>query len=250
MTKRKILVSAYGCEPLKGSEAGVGWNWVLQMANNNELFVITRANNRELVEAHLPENLKKNIHFYYYDTGKFIRSFKNRAKGLYFYYFCWQLGMTSLIRQLIKNHKFDYSIHLTFGSMWMPTFLPFFKIPFIWGPIGGGDGEPYSFLKLLPARQRIVRYFRYVLNKTAVFNPNIFIPSYKAIAILARTDNSADVIPRIFNKKIKVILETAIEQDIFTFAKSNNVSKTIKLITTGRLIPSKNIRNKRLELTF
>ena len=29
---KTILISAYGCEPLKGSEAGVGWNWVLQMA--------------------------------------------------------------------------------------------------------------------------------------------------------------------------------------------------------------------------
>ena len=56
-----ILVSAYGCEPFVGSEAGVGWNWVLQMAKNNRLHVITRENNREKIEINLPVNLRKNI---------------------------------------------------------------------------------------------------------------------------------------------------------------------------------------------
>lgn len=39
---RKILISAYGCEPLKGSESGVGWNWILQMAKKNQLHIIDR----------------------------------------------------------------------------------------------------------------------------------------------------------------------------------------------------------------
>ena len=44
MERKKILVSAYGCEPGRGSEAGVGWNWVLQLAKEYELYVITREN--------------------------------------------------------------------------------------------------------------------------------------------------------------------------------------------------------------
>lgn len=33
MEKRlKVLVSAYACEPDKGSESGVGWKWVKQIA--------------------------------------------------------------------------------------------------------------------------------------------------------------------------------------------------------------------------
>ena len=70
---KTILVSAYGCEPLKGSEPGVGWNWVLQMAKHNRLHVITRANNQEVIESHLPDDLKHQIIFHYYDTPKFIK---------------------------------------------------------------------------------------------------------------------------------------------------------------------------------
>ena len=130
---RTLLVSAYGCEPTKGSEAGVGWNWVLQMAKHNKLYIITRANNQELIEQHLPtDERKENIVFYYYDTPDFIKNLKHKAKGLYFYYFCWQIGIISVIKKILRENKVDYTMHLTFGSMWMPTFLPYFRIPFIW----------------------------------------------------------------------------------------------------------------------
>lgn len=240
---RTLLISAYACEPLKGSEQGVGWNWVLQMAKNNYLHVITRANNKKFIEAHLPNDAAKNITFHYYDTNRFIRNLKKRAKGLYFYYFCWQLGIVPLISKLKKQHAFDYSMHLTFGSMWLPTFLPLFNIPFIWGPIGGGDGEPKTFLKILPLKQRILQYYRMFMIKTSLINPLIFIPSFRAKAILSRTENSSAVIPKIFRSKVRVMLETAMESDIFHLTNKRTIlnHEPIKIITTGRLMPSKNI---------
>ncbi|TXD47761.1 glycosyltransferase family 4 protein [Polaribacter sp. IC073] len=241
---RTILVSAYACEPLKGSEQGVGWNWVLQMAKHNYLHVVTRANNREFIEAHLPKALAGNITFHYYDTNKHIKSLKNKAKGLYFYYLCWQLGIISVVKKLKKEHQFDYAMHLTMGSLWMPTFLPFFNMPFIWGPVGGGDGEPNSFLKELPFKQRMLQYVRIVMNALAFIHPSILIPCFKAKVILARTQNSANVIPKLFKSKVRVMLETAMEPDIFEYQHSANpelIKQDIRLITTGRLMPSKNI---------
>lgn len=239
---KKILVSAYGCEPLKGSESGVGWNWVLQMAKNNKLFVITRANNRDSIEVYLPEEVKRNIEFYFYDAPQFIKQLKNKAKGLYFYYFCWQIGIISLVKKILKENNVDYAMHLTFGSMWMPTFLPFFKVPFIWGPIGGGDCEPKSFLKVLPFKQRIMQNARYLMNALSIINPVIMIPALKATTILARTPNSAKVFPKFLQKKVKVILETAMEKEIFEHKRKDRPrDKTFRMITTGRLLPNKNI---------
>lgn len=241
--KRTILVSAYGCEPLKGSEPGVGWNWVLQMAKHNYLHVITRANNQESIEAHLPEEIKGNVVFHYYDTPTFIKRMKNKAKGLYFYYFCWQTGIIPIVNKIIKSEKIDYTMHLTFGSIWMPTFLPLFRIPFIWGPVGGGDCEPTSFLKVLPFKQRIIQTMRYVISALSILNPFVLIPAARASVILCRTPNSANVIPTCFQRKTKVILETAMEPHIFKFKRisCNKGNKKIRLITTGRLLPNKNI---------
>ena len=47
-----ILVSVYACEPNKGSEPGGGWNWVLELSRRGyNIFVITRANNKENIES-------------------------------------------------------------------------------------------------------------------------------------------------------------------------------------------------------
>ena len=96
---RKILISAYACEPLKGSEQGVGWNWVMQMAKTNYLHVITRANNQEPIEKHLSRDIKDNITFHYYDTIPIIKGLKNKAKGLYLYYFFWQIKQHYMLNQ-------------------------------------------------------------------------------------------------------------------------------------------------------
>lgn len=239
---KNILVSAYGCEPLKGSESGVGWNWVLQMAKNNKLFVITRANNQEPIESYFPNELKDNIEFYYYDAPQCIKRLKDKAKGLYFYYFCWQIGIIPLANKILSERKIDYTMHLTFGSMWMPTFLPLFGKPFIWGPVGGGDCEPKSFLKVLPLKQRIMQSARYAMNALSILNPFIVIPAAKAKAILVRTFNSAYVIPRYWRHKVRVILETAIEEHIFEYQhRPHTDGNEIRMITTGRLLPNKNI---------
>ena len=240
---RTILVSAYACEPLKGSEQGVGWNWVLQMAKNNYLHVITRANNQEHIEAHLPSDVAQNITFHYYDTHPFIKGFKKKAKGLYVYYIFWQLGIIPLIKGLIKKYQFDYSLHLTFGSMWLPTFLPFFNVSFIWGPVGGGDGEPESFKKELNIKQQLFYHIRLALKKMLIINPFVLIPAIKSKVILVRTENTSNIFPKWVRSKIKVVLETAIEFEIFNYVKKPKENKNVEicLITTGRLMPSKNI---------
>ena len=54
---KKILVSAYACEPGKGSEPGVGWNWVNGYAERGyEVHVITRANNKMAIEESKPKS--------------------------------------------------------------------------------------------------------------------------------------------------------------------------------------------------
>lgn len=132
-------------------------------------------------------------------------------------------------------------MHLTFGSMWMPTFLPFFRTAFIWGPVGGGDCEPKSFLKVLPLKQKIMQTARYVMNTLSFLHPSIMFPATRAKVILARTENSANVIPRCFKNKTKIILETAMEDAVFEFKKKNREDDEIRLITSGRLLPNKNI---------
>jgi len=238
---KHILVSAYGCEPNRGSESGVGWNWILQLAKHNRLHVVTRSNNREPIESCLPAELANNITFHYYDCPSWIRKMKNGDRGLYFYYACWQIGVKKIFKQLSEEYKFDYCWHLSFGSWWMPTTLDTIDVPFIYGPLGGGDGVPKQFLEALPLKDRIIQSLRYVLTSTARFNPLVMCPGEKAKIILCRTENNKDFLPETLKQKAKVILETSMDMSELQLQPDKYENNIIEFISTGRLVPFKNL---------
>lgn len=244
MTKRRLLVSAYGCEPGKGSEQGVGWNWVLQLARLADLVVVTRANNRDAIEAGLPEDLAGRIRFVYYDLPERLRGFKRRERGLYLYYLLWQWGAYREMRREIARQPVDYAMHLTFGSVWMPTFMHRLQVPFIWGPVGGGEAVPWSLIGSLPPKGRVMQYARYLLMASFPFNPLVEGVARKARVILARTGDTATLFSPRHAAKTRVVLETAAAEDWFERGESDDRARTegpLQVIFTGRLVAFKNL---------
>lgn len=248
--KRKILVSAYGCEPGKGSEAGVGWNWVREMAKHgNELWVITRANNKNSIEMELRGKPAADplhfVHFVYYDLPRWASFWKKKEKGLYFYYILWQIGAFLKAKQLCGVVRFDYALHLTFGNMWLPTFLPFLPVPFLWGPVGGGEAVPWTFAKRFPFGGLISEFLRRLLIKSARFNPFFLACLFRANLVLVRTKESRDVIPKKYSEKVKMILETGfdIPEEKLSFHETGRLleNRHPTLLFVGRLIPSKGL---------
>lgn len=78
----KILISAYACEPDKGSEPEIGWQWVKHLSQLCELTVITRANNRDAIETDLDGICCPNLKFEYIDLSSACRSFKKLIRLL------------------------------------------------------------------------------------------------------------------------------------------------------------------------
>ena len=82
----KILLSAYACEPRKGSEPGVGWSAALLLSDEHDVWVLTRANNRAAIERELGRCPLPRLHFVYYDLPSWARWWKRRRRGLQLYY--------------------------------------------------------------------------------------------------------------------------------------------------------------------
>lgn len=246
MKSRRVLVSAYGCEPGKGSEQGVGWNWVLQLAGSAELVVLTRSNNQDAIEALLPTDLKAKIRFEYYDLPASVRRIKRKEKGLYPYYLLWQWGAYRRARQLLLDEPFDYVMHLTFGSIWMPTFMHRLGLPFIWGPLGGGEAVPWRLISSLPLSGRLLQYLRYGLMASFKINPLFMGVTRRARIILARTEDTAKLIPSRHSAKMRVVLETAVNDEWLLATSTEREGATarkrpIQVTYTGRLVAFKNV---------
>ena len=139
MKRLNVLVSAYACEPGKGSEAGVGWNWVKAASRFHNLWVITRANNREAIEAALKVEPIPEVRWFYYDCPAWALRWKNHGRRVRSYYYLWQLGSYGCARRLCSSIPMDVVHHLTLSAYWLPSFLPRLPIPFMWGPIGGAE---------------------------------------------------------------------------------------------------------------
>jgi glycosyltransferase involved in cell wall biosynthesis len=143
-----VLISAYACEPDKGSEPEVGWQWALQMARFHEVSVLTRANNRTAVESALssrlgPDRLPR---FIYHDLGQLWLFLKRRTPMAKLYYVLWQRSARNLIGQVHQARPFDLMHHVTFAGFRYSAATAGHQAASIWGPVGGIEAIPPALL--------------------------------------------------------------------------------------------------------
>lgn len=144
----RILISAYACEPGKGSEPGVGWKWTQGLAKDVELTVLTRANNQNSIEElvnSLPANHPlKNVRFLYHDLHKFWLWAKRRHfLPALAYYIMWQWSVSRRFGAKADSH--DIVHHLTFCTLLCPGFWKLQHAKFILGPVGAPLVNPYYY---------------------------------------------------------------------------------------------------------
>lgn len=135
----KVLLSAYACEPDKGSEPGVGWKWVDGLSQRVELTVVTRSNNRASIEKEISTRGKEDpihkVRFLYHDLSPFFRRLKRRRIiGTLAYYFLWQYSLANKYAELADEQNVVH--HLTFCTLLCPGFWRLKKAAFVVGPVG------------------------------------------------------------------------------------------------------------------
>ncbi len=236
-----VLISAYSCEPGKGSEPGVGWHLALEISKGAKVWVIARRTNRESIEQELSKIEHNNLNFIYYDLPKSLSFWKKGNKGLYLYYFFWQIGAFSVVKKQLKKIRPDLVHHLTFGSIWAPTFIHLLGLPFVWGPIGGGESVPRTFRRTFLLKEKIKEYIRDVLKASLAINPFIICVLKKASAIIVKTEDTLKIIPKKYKNKTFKMIETGCQPLNISLGKSK-VNDKIIIISIGRLISWKGIR--------
>lgn len=237
----KVLVSAYACEPGKGSESGVGWNWVKEMSRFCELWVVTRANNREPIERALGREVMPNVHWIYFDLPRWIRMWKKGRRGIHLYYYLWQVGIYLVARSLHKRVRFDLVHHATFANYWLPSFLALLPVPFVWGPVGGGESAPTTLYAALSLRGRMREHLRDLVRGAMRTDPFLHATAKRARLALATTAETAQRMQRLGARKIKILSQVALpveELERLSMAPVRYHSP-FRLVSVGNLVPFK-----------
>lgn len=154
-------MSAYACEPLSGSEPGVGWAWAKAAAiAGHEVLLFTRENNRSAIELALAEN-DLTIHPIYFDLSPGWLRAKSAPFAMRIYYVAWQKAARAVIRGLHRDPGFDLAHHVTFAADWLPAATSAIEgVPNIWGPIGGTTQPPNVLRRFLGVRGNLAAAVR------------------------------------------------------------------------------------------
>jgi glycosyltransferase involved in cell wall biosynthesis len=200
----KVLLSAFSCGPGRGSEPGVGWNWVQQVSRRHEVWLLTSDEFQADVERAVPSHVHP-IFIPSYKTWERLALFI--IPGLdWLYYYWWQWKVYRTARKLQAEHHFDLAHHVTFVTWRAPTFLCLLPIPLIWGPIGGGGVIPRGLRKELGWKGRLFEAFRQWTASVSRLDPFVQLTMRRAATIIAANRETAELLPARYRGKVQTML--------------------------------------------
>ncbi|MCH8876472.1 MAG: glycosyltransferase family 4 protein [Chloroflexi bacterium] len=238
MERLKVLVSAFACEPGKGSEPGIGWNWVRQIARFHDVWVITRANNREVIEHAVAEEPMPNIQWVYFDLPRWARFWKKGQRGIHLYYYLWQIGIYWVAKRLQGEVGFDLVHHVTLGIYWMPSFLSLLPAPFVWGPVGGGESAPWDFYSSFSLRGKVYEYARSIARWFGEHDPFVRMMARRARVSLAKAPETASRLRDLSSSRVLVLSDAALPEEEIGGLASTPLRRgsAIRLLSLGNLL--------------
>jgi len=234
---RKVLVSAYACEPDKGSEPGVGWNWVETISKNNEAWVVTKANNQPSIEARLAAVPNPRVHFEYVDVPKWLSFWKKGHRGVRVYYYLWQFCAWKRSVRLEKDIGFDLAHHVTFVNDWLWTFLALTRLPFVWGPIGSNPWVPGH---LIDGKEKILYRMKYIFQAgVRLIDPLYWLSAIRAKKIICINSEGTERFPLKWLARNKIMVEPAIGVEELPIPSVAVPRNGFSILYVGRFIPLK-----------
>lgn len=236
----KILLSVYACRPDKGSEPGVGWNMAKELAQHHQVWAITREDNRAAIEAELSSHPIDNLTVLYNDLPAWARWWKTEHRGVHLHHYLWQIGAFFSARRLHQTVAFDLIHHVTYGRYSAPSFLSMLPVPFIFGPVGGGESAPSPFWQDFNFKNKQYEILRNVARWTGEHDPFVQATIKRSQVAIVATPETSERLERLGARRIELICgQTGINQEeLMKLGQLPPVSgdRQIRFISIGRLI--------------
>lgn len=165
----KVLVNAYAVSPSWGSEPGMGWNWIINIAAYANLYVITEGEWEKEIEAAVEKHPhKKNLHFYYLPVSDKIRKmcWNQGDWRFYYHYKQWERRAFEKAKEIIDEVNIDVVHQLNMVGFREPGYMWKLGKPLVWGPIGGMGETPYRFLEGTSWKQKAQLFIKDFITTT------------------------------------------------------------------------------------
>jgi glycosyltransferase involved in cell wall biosynthesis len=221
-----------------GSEPGVAWNMVQQLVKYCDVWIFTRADNRPSIEAELVKNPISGLHVVHCDLPSWARCWNYKGKGVQIHYYLWQIIAYFAARKLHQEVNFDLIHHVTYVKYWSPSFLSLLPVPFIWGPVGGGESAPKPFWQDFGWRGKVYEILRSLAHRLGEIDPFTRLTARRSILVRATTEDTAKRLYQMRASNVEVCSAIAISQEeIERFAQCAKLKNSpVRFISIARLL--------------
>ena len=245
----RVLVEAYSCEPEQGSEKGVGWNVVAQLAERKgiELTVVTRGKNKELIEGR-KEEWSKQVRWIFVEPAEWLLRWKKRSGfGLWLYHWFWGRAALATLDKGRGDESFDLVHRLTFGSVLPASQLAKLGLPMVVGPAGGGEMTPGEMVSGLRFSSWLRDRLRWGLFRLGLNLPSTR-TAYENCAVgLGATDSSVGALNQLGCEEVRLVPQSGCGGDeVERYAELHPLSLAppegrVRLVCASRFIYWKGI---------
>ncbi len=239
----KVLVSCYACSPYKGSEPGMGWNFVHCLAPMHELHIITESKYEDDLRRYFAEHPDEEqlYHFYFIPRKRFDILRKIWPPSYYWFYRLWQRKVLMFAKQLDKRENFDVIHALNMAGYREPGFLYKLDKPIVWGPVGGFCISPWCLLPSMGGYGMLYYGARNLINIWQMhFKATPRRMARCANAIIAATQDNHDAIVKLWDRDSVIIPEVGL---IDNHAKSvvQEREGKLRICWSGQHTPAKTL---------
>lgn len=237
----KVLVCAYRCSPVRGSEYAVGWGWAESIAKYHDLWILTDEETRDEIDLELarrPE-LKERMNFSYIPRLQYKR-LERIWKPLdnYTYKHQWQEEAYQAAIELNKKIHFDLAHQITYVGFRLPGRLWEMDIPFVWGPVGGLEQTNWKLIPHLGPSGMLFYTARNLINawqkKYLKISQLAFAKTKKKGAVIAATQGIRDEIKKYYDVDSEVLCEVGLPPLQTRVIDKRNVTEPLRICWSGR----------------
>ena len=238
-----MLLVGHRASPELGAEPGNMWNWAWHLAAHAEVWIITHDVHRGAVDRHLERSPNPNLHCHWISFPGWESPW-DRARGepgIRAHYYLWQKAALRAARKLHSVHRFDIVHHVSWGTIATPPRLWRLGIPFLWGPLGGGQTVPSGFGRYL-GRSKWKEDLRALRVRLSPFTPAMRKTAQKATLALATNLETANVLQQAGARSVGQFLsDGVVPTSVPATPPTRHGSERLDLLWAGRCIHTKGL---------
>ncbi len=232
----KVLQIGFACEPERGSEPAVGWNVAFEAAKNGPIWVITDPSHRDKIESWLADHPEVRIHVAYHPMPSWAQWMWKIQFTVNLYYYLWNIGAAKLAKRMHAEHRFDVVHHVTYVRYWMPSAGAALGIPFVWGPLGGGESAPSGFLRGVGFKGWLEEHIRSAMRWVFELDPRLRSTAKAATVAIACSEDTAGRMRKLGVRDLRVMSSIGITPGGLGSVEQRPADGKVRFISVGRLL--------------